>query len=123
MFTVSAMELIIGGNIWIFHFDPLATSVEEFLFPKKYIYDGYFSNNNEEYMSLIDIETDEVIKHYASRDYSVFSTGYYIIAPSIHKIFHKLKKIANAKLADKSYGYKASEYLKYIGNEKPEWVI
>lgn len=122
MFSIANKNMVIDGYVWIFHFDPLATSVLEFEPPKQYIYKGYYSSTHDDGYMLF-ISDNLKLNLVAIRDYDYTNTGNYIVAPTRHKIISKLQKIASRKLADLSYNLKASEYIRHLAKTNPEWVI
>lgn len=123
MFVIDNKKLVIDDSIWVFHLDPNVTSIDELIYPKPYIYKGRYTNYNNDYIIINDAKTCEEIEIITINNFSQTETGNYIITNTRTDIIKKIRNVARRPALDITYKFIASEYLKYLQKEKPEWII
>ena len=121
MFNISNETLIIGGGIWVFKLDLLATSILEITHPKHYIYKGKYSDNIDEYILVTN--GDYELKIPVTINYTHLETGNYILSSSRQNIIYILKNVLKNTTCDMSCRFLTREYLKLIEQDFPEWLV
>jgi len=125
LFYVDKKDLIIGGTLWVLHFNPNVTSLRKLGLPQKFEYIGRYSHNdgNPPYIKLYNSNTNKQFSILYDEDYTTsYNTGHFIISKDRQSLFHRISALKKSN-SSPHIKYIASKYVKYIKDEYPEYSI